>query len=112
MFFITRDGVLNGLNSAGKEVMRRDADGASPAVLADGTVIAMSSRSELAAFSPDGAMLWHLEIGNSSGPLTTTGHSIYSSAGCDLASISTGGTLDSRGNAGPVTSAAATTDAV
>jgi outer membrane protein assembly factor BamB len=112
IFFITRDGVLHGLNSAGKEVMRRDADGSSPAVLADGTVIAMSSRSELAAFSPDGAMLWHLEIGNSSGPLTTTGHSIYSSAGGDLASISTGGSLNWRVNVGSVTSAAATPDGV
>ena len=112
IFFITRDGVLHGLNSAGKEVMRRDADGSSPAVLPDGTVIAMSSRSELAAFSPDGAMLWHLEIGNSSGPLATTGRSIYSSAGGDLASISTGGSLNWRVNVGSVTSAAATPDGV
>ena len=51
IFFITRDGVLHGLDSSGKQVMRRDAAGSSPAVLPDGTVIAMSSKSAIAAFS-------------------------------------------------------------
>jgi outer membrane protein assembly factor BamB len=112
IFFITRDGVLHGLNSKGKEVMRRDADGSSPALLPDGTVIAMSSKSELAAFSKDGAILWHLEIGESEGPLATTDHAIYTSAGGDLVSISTGGTLNWRVNVGSVTSAAATPEGV
>src|ERR1700683_3378673 len=39
IFFITRDGVLHGVNSAGKETMHHDADGTSPAVLPDGTVV-------------------------------------------------------------------------
>ena len=54
IFFITRDGVLHGLNSAGKEVMRRDAAGKSPAVLPDGSVIAMASKTTLAATTSDG----------------------------------------------------------
>ena len=112
IFFITRDGALHGLNSKGKEVMRRDADGSSPALLPDGTVIAMSSKSELAAFSKDGAILWHLEIGDSEGPLATTDRAIYASAGGDVVSISTGGTLNWRVNVGSVTSAAATADGV
>ena len=55
IFFITRDGVLHGLDSTGKEIMHRDADGSSPAVLPDGTVVAMGSASALAAIGPDGA---------------------------------------------------------
>ena len=112
IFFITRDGVLHGLNSAGKEVMRRDADGSSPALLPDGTVIAMSSKSGIAAFSKDGATLWNLEVGDSDGPLATTDRAIYASAGGELVSISTGGTLNWRVNAGQITSAAATPDGV
>jgi outer membrane protein assembly factor BamB len=112
IFFITRDGVLHGVNSKGKEVMRRDADGSSPALLPDGTVIAMSSKSELGAFSKDGAILWHLEIGDSAGPLATTDRAIYASAGGDLVSISSGGSLNWRVNVGSVTSAAATPDGV
>ena len=71
IFFITRDGVLHGLDSSGKQVMRRDAAGSSAAVLPDGTVIAMSSKSAIAAFSANGTTLWNLEIGDSAGPLAT-----------------------------------------
>jgi outer membrane protein assembly factor BamB len=112
IFFITRDGVLHGLNSKGKEVMRRDADGSSPALLPDGTLIAMSSKLEIAAFNKDGAILWHLEIGDSDGPLATTDRAIYAFAGGDLVSISTGGSLNWRVNVGSITSAAATPDGV
>jgi len=111
IYFITRDGVLHGLNSAGKETMHRDADGLSPAVLPDGTVVAMSSRSELAAIAPDGAMLWNLEIGEA-GPLATTDRAIYASAGADLVSVSTSGALNWRVSVGPVTAAATTPDGV
>ncbi|MGA7872586.1 MAG: PQQ-binding-like beta-propeller repeat protein, partial [Candidatus Binatus sp.] len=110
--FITRDGVLHELNSAGKEVMRREADGSSPAVLPDGTVVAMSSKSELAAFAPDGAILWHLEIGQSVGPLAATDRAIYASAGDDLVSVSPSGSLNWRVNAGPVTTVATTPDGI
>jgi len=112
IYFITRDGVMHGLNSAGKEVMRRDADGLSPAVLPDGTVVAMSSRSELAAIGPDGATLWRLEIGESAGPLAATDRAIYASAGADLVSVSTSGSLNWRVSVGPVTTAATTPDGV
>ncbi|MGC2494078.1 PQQ-binding-like beta-propeller repeat protein [Candidatus Binatus sp.] len=112
IFFITRDGVLHGLDSTGKEIMHRDADGSSPAVLPDGTVVAMGSASALAAIGPDGAPLWNLEIGNSAGPLAVTDHTIYASTGADLESINTTGSLNWRVNLGPVTSAAATSDGV
>lgn len=112
IFFITRDGVLHGLNSAGKETVHRSADGSSPVVLPDGTVAAMASKSALAAIGPDGAMLWNLEIGNSAGPLAATDRAIYASAGGDLVSISTAGSLNWRVSIGPVTSAAATPDGV
>ena len=112
IYFITRDGVLHGLNSTGKETMRRDADGLSPAVLPDGTVVAMSSRSELAGIAPDGATLWHLEIGQSAGPLAATDRAIYASAGADLVSVSTSGSLNWRVSVGPVTAAATTPDGV
>ena len=68
-YFITRDGVLNGLDSSGKEILHRRADGNSPVVTATGSVIAKSSATELAAFGIDGATLWHVEIGAGGGPL-------------------------------------------
>ena len=112
IYFITRDGVLHGLNSAGKETMRRDADGSSPGLLPDGTVVAMSSKSELAAIGPDGATLWRVEIGASAGPLAATDRAIYASAGADLVSVSTSGSLNWRVSVGPVTTAATTPDGV
>ena len=112
IYFITRDGVLHGLNSAGKETMRRDADGSSPGLLPDGTVVAMSSKSELAAIGPGGATLWNLEIGESAGPLAATDRAIYASAGADLVSVSTSGSLNWRVSVGPVTTAATTPDGV
>jgi outer membrane protein assembly factor BamB len=112
IFFITRDGVLHGLDSTGKEIMHRDAAGSSPAVLPDGTVIAMASSSALAAIRPGGDALWNLEIGDTAGPLAVSDHAIYASVGGDLVSVSTTGSLNWRVNVGPVTSAAATSDGV
>jgi len=112
IFFITRDGVLHGLDSSGKEVMRREAAGSSPAVLPDGTVIAMSSKSAIAAFSTNGTTLWNLEIGNSAGPLATNDNAIYASAGGDLVSVGASGSLNWRVSVGAVNSAATTDDGV
>ena len=112
IFFITRDGVLHGLDSAGKEIMHRDARGSSPAVLPDGTVVAMASSSALAAIRPGSDALWNLEIGDSAGPLAVSDRAIYASVGGDLVSVSTTGSLNWRVNVGTVTSAAATSDGV
>ena len=112
IFFITRDGVLHGVNSSGKEIMRRDAAGSSPAVLPDGTVIAMSSKSAVAAFSTNSTTLWNLEIGESAGPLAAADGAIYASAGGDLVSVSASGSLNWRVSVGTVSSAATTEDAV
>lgn len=112
IYFITRDGVLHGLDSSGKETLRRYANGLSPAVLPDGTVVAMSSKSELAAIAPDGATLWNVEIGQSAGPLAVTDDAIYASAGADLVSVRTSGSLDWRVSVGPAASAATTPDGV
>ncbi len=110
IFFITRDGMLHGLNSAGREILRRDAAGSSAAVLPDGTVIAMTSGTNLAAIGADGGARWNLEIGKSAGPLAVTDRAIYAPVGADLVSVSSGGSLNWRVNVGPVTSAAATPD--
>jgi outer membrane protein assembly factor BamB len=112
IFFITRDGVLHGLNSAGEEIMHRDAAGLSPGVLPDGTVVAMVSNTTLAAIGSNGAAQWNLEIGDSDGPLAVTDRTIYASAGADLISASTSGSLNWRVNVGPVRSAAVTPDGV
>jgi outer membrane protein assembly factor BamB len=112
IFFITRDGVLHGLDSAGKEIMHRDASGSSPAVLPDGTVIAMASGSALAAIRPGSDASWNLEIGDSAGPLAVSDRAIYASVGADLVSVSTTGSLNWRVNVGPVTRAATTSDGV
>jgi outer membrane protein assembly factor BamB len=112
IFFITRDGVLHGLNSAGKEIIHRDAAGSSPAVLPDGTVVAMVSMTTLAAIGSDRAAQWNLEIGESAGPLAVSDRAIYASAGADLISATTSGSLNWRVNVGPVRSAAVTPDGV
>ncbi len=111
-FFITRDGVLHGLDSTGKEIMHRDAAGSSPAVMPDGTVIAMASSSALAAIRPGADAVWNLEIGDSAGPLAVSDRAIYASVAGDLVSVSTAGSLNWRVNVGPVTGAAATADGV
>ena len=112
IYFITSDGVLHGLNSAGKQIMRREADGSSPAVLPDGTVIAMTSGSTLAAISAGGSTLWNLEIGESAGPIAVNDRAIYASASGDLVSVSTSGTLNWRVSVGAVTAVAVTPDGV
>jgi outer membrane protein assembly factor BamB len=80
--------------------------------LADGTVVAMLSRTELGAIAPDGAVLWKLGIGESAGPLATTDRTIYLSVGGDFVSVSTAGTLNWRVSVGSANSAAATPDGV
>lgn len=112
IYFITRDGVLHGLDSAGKETMHRQAEGMAPVVLANGTVIAMSSTSTLAAVDPNCATVWQLETGAGTGPLAATDSTIYAAAGSDLLSVSSAGVLDWRVNVGPATVAATTVDGV
>jgi outer membrane protein assembly factor BamB len=112
IYFITRDSVLHGLDSAGKEIMNRQAEGAAPVVLPNGMVIAMSSASTLAAIDAGGATQWQLEIGTGPGPLAATDSTIYASAGSDLLSINSTGTLNWRVSVGRVTAAATTVDGV
>jgi len=112
IYFITRDGVLHGIDRSGKEVMRRPAEGLAPVVLTDGTVIAMSSASQLAAINPDGTIRWQLEIGAAQGPVAASDSAIYVSAGSDLLSVSIAGALNWRVGVGPVTSATTTPDGV
>ena len=112
IYFITGDGVLHGLDSSGKAIMHRRAEGLAPVVTPNGTVIAMSSSSQLAAISPDGTTRWQLEIGASAGPLAASDSTIYASAGSDLLSVSSAGALNWRVSVGAVTSATTTPDGV
>lgn len=112
IFFITRDGALHGADPAGKEFMRREADGSSPAVLPDGSVIAMASATTLGAIAPDGSDLWNIDIGKSEGPLAVSDRAIYASAGGDLVSVSTSGALNWRVGVGTATTATITSDGV
>lgn len=112
IYFITRDGVLHGLDSAGKTIMYRQAKGLAPVVLSNGTVIAMSSASQLAAIDPDGTTKWQLEIGAAQGPLAATDSAIYVSASSDLLSVSSSGALNWRVSVESVTSATTTPDGV
>jgi outer membrane protein assembly factor BamB len=112
IYFITRDGVLHGLDSSGKEIMNRQAEGAAPVVLADGTVVAMSSASKLAGIDTDGTTKWQLEIGAEPGPIAATDSTIYASAGSDLLSVSGTGLINWRVGVGSVASAATTADGV
>ena len=112
IYFITRDGVLHGLDASGKTIMYRQAEGLAPVVLPNGTVIAMSAASQLAAIDPDGIVKWQLEIGAAQGPVAATDSAIYVSAGSDLLSVSSAGALNWRVNVGMVTSATTTPDGV
>ena len=112
IYFITRDGVLHGLDSSGKAIMYRQAEGLAPVVLANGTVIAMSSASHLAAIGPDGIVQWQTEIGAASGPVAATDSTIYVSAGAELLSVSSAGALNWRVSVDKVTSATTTPDGV
>ncbi len=112
IYFITDDGVLHGVDSAGNETLRRQAEGLAPVVLANGTVIAMSSTSTLAAVDASGVPEWHLETGAGPGPLAATDSTIYVAAGSDLLSVSSAGTLDWRVHVGRATMAATTVDGV
>jgi outer membrane protein assembly factor BamB len=112
IYFITRDGMLHGLDSAGKEIMHRQAEGVAPVVLADGTVVAMATSSTLAGVGTDGATQWQLEIGAGPGPIAATDTTIYAAAASDLVSVSNAGLLNWRVSVGPVTSAATTVDGV
>jgi len=112
IYFITRDGVLHGLNSSGKAIMYRQAEGLAPVVLASGTVIAMSSASHLASIGPDGIVQWQIEIGAASGPVAATDSTIYVSAGSELLSVSSAGALNWRVSVDKVTSATTTPDGV
>ena len=112
IYFITRNGVLHGLDASGKEIMHRQAEGLAPVVLSDGTVVAMSSASQLAAIDQAGGIKWQLDVGNGSGPVAASDTTIYASAGSDLLSVSNTGSLNWRVSAGTVTSAATTPDGV
>jgi outer membrane protein assembly factor BamB len=92
--------------------MYRQAEGRAPVVLSSGTVIAMSSASQLAAIAPDGTSQWQLEIGAAQGPVAATDSAIYVSAGSDLLSVSSAGALNGRVSVGTVTSATTTPDGV
>ncbi len=110
LYFVATDGVLHGLDSNGKEIMHRFAGGVAPVVMADGTVIAMSPESKLAAIGADGAVKWELTIGAGDGPIAASDDAIYASASGEVVSVSAAGSFNWRVNAGPVVAAAATAD--
>jgi outer membrane protein assembly factor BamB len=112
IYFITRDGVLHGLDSTGKEIMHRDAYGSSPAVLPNGNVVAMASRTSLGAISPHDTVLWTVEIGRSEGPLAVSDSAIYAEADSGLVSVGSAGNLNWRADVGSATSAATMPDGV
>jgi outer membrane protein assembly factor BamB len=113
-YFITRDGVLHGLDSSGKEILHRQAGGHSPVVTAGGVVVAKSSATELAAFGVDGATLWQVEIGAGAGPLAASEGVIYAAAGSDLVAISETGSIKWRVavGVGAISTAVTTADGV
>jgi hypothetical protein len=112
IFFITRDGVLHGVDNSGKEFMRGKAEGSSVAALPGGTVIAMLSKTALGAINNDGSVLWSVDIGASEGPLAVSDRAIYASAGGDLVSISLAGAFNWRVGVGSASTAATTPDGV
>ncbi len=113
IFFITRDGVLHGLNSAGKEVMRRDADGSSPAVLPDGDGdrdVVDDRRLRRLALTALRFGILRLAIAQDRSRRPIARFTLQRAR--DLVSVSSGGSLNWRVNVGPVLSAAITPDGV
>ncbi|HYL59608.1 MAG TPA: PQQ-binding-like beta-propeller repeat protein [Candidatus Acidoferrales bacterium] len=111
-YFITRDGVLHGLDSSGKEILHRQAAGNSPVVTTGGVVIAKASETGLAAFGADGAAQWQVEIGAGAGPLAASNGVIYASAGSDLLAVTDTGSIKWRVGVGAISTAVATSDGV
>jgi outer membrane protein assembly factor BamB len=111
-YFITRDGVLHGLDSSGKEILHRQAVGTSPVLTAGSVVIAKSSATELAAFAADGTLAWQVEIGAGAGPLAASNGVIYASAGSDLIAVTDTGSIKWRVGVGAISTAVPTTDGV
>lgn len=112
LYFITNDGVLHGLNSSGREILHQNAAGLAPVVMADGTVVAMSSPTELAATGADGAIKWTLTIGAGDGPIAASDSAIYAFSGGEVISVSAAGALNWRVGAGPVNAAAVTAEGI
>jgi len=111
IYFITTDGVLHGLDAAGKTILNQLSTGTAPAVLPDGSVAAMAGASTLAAYAPGGGIKWQVDIG-SAGALTASAGAIYASAGSEVVSVSLNGRLNWRIEAGAATVAAATANGV
>ncbi|MDB5107451.1 MAG: repeat protein, partial [Candidatus Binatus sp.] len=112
VYFITHDGMLHGVSRNGKQILHRGAAGHSPVAMPDGTVVAKSSRTELAAFAADGSIKWQAEVGAGDGPIAASKDTVYVSSGTDLVAVASDGSVKWRVASGPVDSGASSADGV
>ncbi|MGH7812568.1 MAG: PQQ-binding-like beta-propeller repeat protein [Candidatus Binataceae bacterium] len=94
IYFITRDGFLHGIDSAGRSILDAPAAGREAAAMAGGTVAAFIQPATLAAFGPGGTVKWRLGIGNGPGPIVVSGGAIYTIAGDEIVSVNSFGLLN------------------
>ncbi|HTW89129.1 MAG TPA: PQQ-binding-like beta-propeller repeat protein [Candidatus Binataceae bacterium] len=97
VYFITGDGLLHALNSAGQQVFVRSAGGLSPAVAPNGTIYAEGTAGGLMALSPGGKLEWLAEIGRGVGPLAVgTDGTIYDATATELVALDVSGAVEWR----------------
>lgn len=95
VYFITADGLLHALNSAGQQIFVRSAGGVSPAVAANGTIYAEGTAGGLMALNPGGKLRWFAEIGRGVGPLAVgSDNTVYDATDTELVAIDAGGAIE------------------
>lgn len=94
VYFITTDGLLHAINSAGQEIfVRPAAAGASPVVAANGAIFAEGPGGGLMRLDPTGKIQLFVATGRGTGPLAAgPDETVYDAADSDLVAIDAAGT--------------------
>ncbi|HYA35070.1 MAG TPA: PQQ-binding-like beta-propeller repeat protein, partial [Candidatus Binataceae bacterium] len=93
VYFVTVDGELHALDSAGHQRWQRRAAGAQAAVASDGMVFVESVDNHLIALAPDGSILLSVDLVSRRGPLAASHGLVYVQSGDSLVAIASSGTL-------------------
>jgi len=93
VYFITVDGELHALDSAGHQRWQHPVAGTLAAVASNGTVFVESVNNHLIALAPDGSIQLSLDLASQRGPLAASHGLVYVQSGDSLIAIATGGTV-------------------
>jgi outer membrane protein assembly factor BamB len=101
--FISSDGVLHSVDSAGNEIYHHSASGLAPVVTSSGLVAALDG-ANLDAFKSEGTLAWQTSVNSSVGPIAAS-DAIYVETTTGLASVSNSGHLNWSIDAGSIAAA-------